>query len=289
MVGAILFASGCTSVNTFGLAARQGDTVAIALGWQQDLTSQNIEVTVTDFMGNPTTYPAGNPAIRAVINTYPDPVSNLIVGAESGQPNIGGTLAGVATSLIDNSVTNMDKDYLQTFLLLDLPASMSPGMATISVKDSLGNPIPNPYIFNTSINDIFVDILPNTTGVSNTFATQEAIVITNYLSSFERAPHNTITLSGSTVPYGVEMVLNYTLGTGSAYVANPRGDLKNINWSDNGSALKVILLPARAQALANIKQFKFYVAGGITNLTLGSISAYDVNGVSIPGITATIN
>lgn len=295
----VYLSAGCTSVNSFGTAARAGDTVALGLGWQQDLTSQNVTVTITDSIGASVVYLPGDAAIRAIFNSYPDPLSKLIIGAETGQDMLEGSLAGTATLLIDGAVTSGDKDYAQTFMLVDLPGVMATGFATINIADALGNPIPNPSIYSTNIDAFTVEILPdpNFGGVnnSNDFLAQENILVTPYLKTMERASHFTITLQGATIPYGVQLELSHnpdvdTGGVGRAYVVNPRGDLKNVNWTDSGSSLKIVLLPARNQTFVDINQFKFYVAGGIENLQLVNVTGYDVNGsLVVPAITATID
>jgi len=77
-------------------------------------------------------------------------------------------------------------------------------------------------------------------------------------------------------------------GWGLAHVVNPRGDLKSVNWSDDGASLRVLLSPAKGQPLTNIKDYKFYVTGGITGLTLNSVQAYDLDGNVVTGVSATI-
>ncbi len=289
--------SGCTGQQTFGTAARAGDTIAMALGYQLELTRQDVEVSITDSLSNTTVYPPGNPAVRALYQSYPDPISNLIVGGETGQNGIGGSLAGVATTLIDASITGGSKDYSQTFMLLDLPAGMQAGTATITLTDPLGSPIVKPTVAGGVIDPMDIEIVVGS-GSPNTFQTQDNIIlIDGYLKAMERSPHYTITIEGSTVPYAVE--LNFTHdpdldngGTGKAYVSSPRGDLNNISWKDDGTNLKVIQIPSKAQTPGDIKQFKFYIAGGVTGLVLApvdGITAFDVNGATVAGITATLN
>jgi len=291
-----LITIGCTSVNTFGTAARSGDTVTVGLGWQQELTRQNIQVSITDSSGAMFMYLPGDPAIRTVFNSCPDPLSRLIVGAETGQDTLEGSLAGTATLLINASVTAGDKDYMQTFMMIDLPVGMATGPATITVADSAGNPIPGSAVFNSQIDPFNVEVLAGV-GSPSSFSTQENINVDGYLHTMERSAHFTLTLQGPTVPYGVQLDLSHDPdvdngGSGRAYVVNPRGDLKSVNWTDDGTNLRVILLPARNQTMSDMKQFKFYVAGGIINLQPVlpvAVTAYDINGNPVPGVTVTIN
>ena len=292
----IVTCSGCTGLNTFGTAARAGDSIALGLGWQQELTRDDVKITIIDSMGTQFVLPPGDASVRALWQSYPDPVSNLIIGSETGQPNISGSLAGLSATLIDNSITNFDKDYSQSFMILDLPQSMALGPATINFTDPFDAPINKPTVGGGVINAINVEIVASG-GTPDPFETQDDItIIDGYLKAMERAPHYTVNLQGSTTPYAVELAFTHDPdmdngGTGRAYVSNPRGDLKNISWYDDGVNLKVVLLPSQNQSLADIKQFKFYIAGGITGLTLNPVSviAFDINGNTVPNITASIN
>ncbi len=272
---------GCTGIQTFGTTARAGDTVALALGWNQEISRQNLIVTITSADYTPYTYNPGDPAIRAIINNYPDPVSNLIVGTETGQ-NITGqeTIWG---ALISGSVTAGDKDWSQSIVLLDLPLGMALGTATIDISTTDG----------LTIAPISIEILAGN-GSPHTFGNQEGLTISaGHLKSLERSAHYTITFLGSTVPHAIQLDLVHDPdanngGVGRAYVVNPRGDIKNINWSDDGVNLRVILLPAKNQTLSDLLHFKFYIAGGITGLQTPVVQAFDINGNPVTGVSANI-
>ena len=109
----------------------------------------------------------------------------------------------------------------------------------------------------------------------------------------ERVAHFTIGFNGSTIPFAIQVDLSHSPdvdhgGSGRAYVINPRGDLKNVTWSDTGTNMRVIILPAKAQALSNVHDYKFYVAGGVTNLTVLNVKAVDINGNNVSGVTAAL-
>jgi len=109
----------------------------------------------------------------------------------------------------------------------------------------------------------------------------------------QRAGHYTVNISGSTVPYAVQLDLVHAPdvdhgGAGKAHVINPRGDIKNVSWRDDGSNLRVMLMPAKGVALGNMKDFKFYVAGGVTGLNIISVKAVDTNGNPVAGVTGSI-
>ena len=84
-------------------------------------------------------------------------------------------------------------------------------------------------------------------------------------------------------------------GTGTPFVVNPRGEMKNISWTDDGTHLRVILLTSgdgttKDPSLTSYqwKYFKFYVTGGITNLLVASVAAYDSAGNPISGVMANV-
>lgn len=289
-----LLATGCTGVNTFTTAARPGETVALAVGWQKHLQRQNLTVTITDATGATVTYPPNDNRVRSIINMYPDPVSKAVVGTETGQTL--GVNANAAGSLINDSATYGDPDWWQTSLLLDLPTLMqlpvnnqpiATGPATITLNDSAG----------AVIYPINVEILSGTSA-RNTFAVTvgENFLNQGYnLKTFERADHYTVTFNTykdtnnlDVIPHSIQAVFTHTAGVGVPWVVNPRGDLKSILWTDDGVNLKVMITPVKGQTLSAIIKEKFYIAGGIAGLTLTSFKAYDVNGVLLAGITPSI-
>lgn len=111
-----LVLGGCVGSQAFHEVARAGDTVAIAAGWKQNFTRQNITVTITPSVGNPIVYAPNDPAVRAVVNLYPDPVSSLVVSPEIGLDLT--PYAQTYSGLIMDNVTSGDKDWWQTTVLL---------------------------------------------------------------------------------------------------------------------------------------------------------------------------
>lgn len=270
--------SGCGAVNTFTTAAQSGSTISIPAGWRQGFTKDNITVTITDSASAVTTYPAGDSRIRAVTNMYPDPVSSLVVDTRIGDPaNYGQT--------INTYQTNDDNDWWQTFVILDLPSGMSTGAATLQING------PN----SESFGPVNLNILAGTGSpdpLQAAFAFGNVTLTPAFLDPLDRPAHFTLNFSGATIPHAIELTLTHDPdstagGNGRALAINPRGELKSLAWSDDGTSMKVILLRANDLVISHIKDFKFYVAGGITNLSPGAVTAYDANGAVIPGITVS--
>ena len=110
-----------------------------------------------------------------------------------------------------------------------------------------------------------------------------------HMAALERASHYAVTLSDSgTVPYAVQMDFTHDTGVGKAYVVEPISGVKNISWTDDGSTLRVVILPAEETSVRTIDDFKFYVAGGVTNLAPISTQAFNIDGVTVTGVSPTV-
>lgn len=271
---------GCVGAQTFHETARAGDTVAVAAGWKHYFTRDNITVTITPSSGSPIVYLPNDPAVRAAVNLYPDPLSSLLVSAETKQDLT--PSAQTYASLVSGNFTQGDKDWWQTTVFVDLPSSLPTGGATISITNPQGESVSSD-----------VGIVAGV-GQPTTFEATTGALNVYQLASMERVGHYTIRFSGTTIPYAIQIDLLHGPdvdhgGTGRAYVVNPRGDIKNTAWKDDGSNLRVILTPVTGAALGTIKDYKFYVAGGITGLQLVNVKAIDVNGNPVTGVTAAVS
>lgn len=276
-----VFLAGCTGLNTYPVIARAGDTITLAPGWMQNFSRDKITVTFTPPVGADIIYAPNDPAVRAVINLYPDPVSWLVVGEATNQNT--GFNNGGATGYFINNNTGGDRDWWQTTVFLDLPASLPTGTTNITINSTSGEtygPIPVEIIGGTGSPAIFKVGLTGSLGPTQ-------------LASLERATHSTISFNGTTIPYSIQVKLIHdpdevSGGVGRPYVINTRGDIKSVNWSDDGSSMIVMLTPAKGKVLDNFLDFKFYVAGGITGLQVANVQAFDVDGNPVTGTVVSI-
>lgn len=276
--------TGCTGANTFGMAARAGDTIAIMPGRFPDITRADIKIDIIDSAGSSSYIPANDPSIRAFFYSYPDPLSKVVIGYETNQ-NIDGDETFWGTLI--QGATLYDKEWMQGTLVFDLPSTLPTGTTVLLIKA---------YNAATSswdtINSPIITIV-NGTGQSNPFNTTQIGGVSNQqIQSMERANHSTISFTGATIPHAIEINMTHNAdvdngGVGRAYVVNPRGDIKSINWTDDGTNLKVILMPTHNQVLNDMQDFKFYVAGEIIGLTLVSAQGFDTNGNAV-AITASV-
>ena len=277
-LSALLFLSACSGDKTFDDYARAGDTVAVAAGWKQNFNKDNITVTITPSSGPEIIIPSGDPAIRASINLYPDPLSSAIISRETGIDM--SLFARTYAQQITANYTNNDKDWYQTTVFIDLPQTLPVGATSIKIANSEGASV--------SSNVEIVD----GTGSPSTFTAENNLNLTpEMFGAFSRVSHNTISFSGPIIPYAIEVTLSHDPdsgagGTGKAYAINPLGYKKNLYWNDNGTEMKAILTPATNAAFDNINDFKFYVAGNLTNLNVTSVKAYDADGNDVTNITA---
>ncbi|MFK5948346.1 MAG: hypothetical protein QM500_06215 [Methylococcales bacterium] len=272
--------SACSGDKTFNDYARAGDTVAVAAGWKQDFNKENITVTITPSIGVDVVILPGSTAIRGALNFYPDPLSSAIVSRETGveQSTFALTYEGVITA----NFTKNDKDWYNKVVFIDLPLSLPTGLTQIVLTNTAGASV-------TSIVEIIDGI-----GAPSTFTAQNNTKLTPAMfDSMTRVENYTVNFTGSVLPYAIELTLYHDPdlaagGSGNAYVANPLGYKKNLLWSDDGVTMKVILTPANSlKPMDHINDFKFYIAGGLQNLVVSSVSGFDANGDAVTGISAT--
>lgn len=266
--------SGCAGTKSFTTAARAGDTVALAVGWNKSVSRGNLTAIITPATGGVVTYNPGDPNIRAVFNMYPDPVSRLVVGTETNQSL--GYNANVHGANLSNLVTGGDKDLAQTMVLLNLPAALAAGNATISL-----------YAGVAPLTNHDVQILSGT-GTANLFQGPAGDLTAEQLATLERADASVVTFNAITLPHSIYLEIPHNFGVGVPWIVNPRGDLKNVAWTDTGSLLKIVITPAGGAGLSQLSHFKFFVSGGVTGLGTPTVKAYDVNGLPIADVNAVI-
>ncbi len=289
----------CATTQTFTTAARAGDTVMLPLGWQKTLQRANITVTITPLTGSPVSYAPGNPAVRGLFNLYPDPVSKLVIGTDlNNDLGVGATAVG---SSINSNITGNDSDWWQTTLVLDLPSTLSPGLATISIADATTSAV---------IQSSTVNVLPGTGSPNNfnvysrisgpptvgtwSFDVTSANWYPSALLSLERAQYVKLTFgrTGGTVPIpqAVQLQLSHTAATNQSWIVNPRSDMKNVSWRDDGTIITLVITPASGNPITSMKDFNVYIAGPVNGVAVipSSLKAYDGNGGVIAGITTAL-
>lgn len=275
--------SSCGGDKTFNDYARAGDTVAIAGGYQPNFNLDNISIDIIQNNGTPSgilveIIPQGDPAIRASVNLYPDPLSSLIVSRETGIEMT--PYANIYENQVTWNFTAGDKDWYQTTVFVDLPPTLVTGIHRIKVKNSLGES------FQSN-----VEIIEGTGSPSSLTAASNTNLSPEMIAGISRLPHYTVNFTGTTIPYAIELTLTHDPdstagGSGKTFAVNPIGYKKNLSWNDDGTTLKAILSPSTNETPDSIIDYKFYVTGGINNLTVTSVESFDINGNSVFGVNA---
>lgn len=274
----------CAGVNTFSQYARTDETVSILLGYQPNFNKRNISLTVTPSGGTPIIIPQGDPSIRAVTNMYPDPLSSMRVSQDISSDLTPG--ASTYANTIE-FITAGDSDWYQTILLLDLP-SLPTGFADITVTDGVDSITATVEIISGAGSATVFDARLGSGGGS------PFVVSSDMLNSLQRVEHFVIDINvDGELPHAVQLTLLHDPdssvgGSGITHVVNPLSNKKSLNWSDDGTTTKIILLPTAQNTIQKEKDFKFYVTGGITNVTVQAVDAFDIDGNSITsGVSAT--
>lgn len=290
----IAFLTGCAGKISMPASARAGDTITLGAGWKKTFDRGNVTVTITGADSSVVTYLPGNPAVRAIMNLYPDPLSYLVVGTRMGL----GTdyyRQGVSYgSSINSFFTGNDPDWWQTSIYLDLPSSLPVGTANVRFQSTGGEtygPVPVQIIAGQGSPSLFTaEILGPMTPM--------------HLQTMERMESYAVNFTGgSTVAAAIQVDLTHTPdfsagGLGRAFAVNPRGEMKNLTWTDNGTHMRVLLLTSGDGSSKDVyyssgtygwKYFKFYVTGGVNSVAVTSVKAYDIVGNPIAGVMATVD
>ena len=129
-------------------------------------------------------------------------------------------------------------------------------------------------------------------------------MVDEHMQALERVNHSTVSFTGSTLPYAIQLDLTHDPDKDSggaldaeAYVANPVGHIKSISWTDDGINTRVILMPNREIDITDFKDFKIYLAGisgwSIVDTTpldpVGNVQAFDINGAVVDEVIASIH
>ncbi|MEQ1661857.1 MAG: hypothetical protein ABL877_04095 [Thiobacillus sp.] len=286
---AVLIFSGCAGQQTFTASARPGETVAVAAAWNPGLTRAQLSVVITPESGATVTYAPGDTRVRTVFQSYPDPLSKLVVGdrAQVDYPAAGLSNGQGGYNVLSKNFGNWfvrgsagnENDWANAFVFLDLPQSIPAGLATIDLKVAGTSIVPPTTI----------EVLPLPAAGTNSFPLSNGIA--GPIRSVERAPHYVVRFTGPSgvIPHSIQADFTRTLAaTGNAWVTHPRGDIQSAMWSDTGSLIKVMVTPVKGTTTNLLTDFKFYVTGAVTSLGVNSVKAYDIAGNPLTGFNATL-
>jgi len=281
--GLLIGLMGCSSVNTYPKRVRAGETVVLSAGWMHHFSRDNLTVTVTPDGG--VGIPVTPDHVRASINFYPDPLSSLVLAPQVGQDI--STYSLSYGGLVTNAATSGDRDWWESFVFVDIPDTTPAGGATVSISNPEGEvETARIEVFDSggSQEEFEADLLP--------------VVLNEHLRTLERVDHFVVSFNGTTVPYAVQIDLDYSSDV-KGHIVNPKGEIKNLNWADNGDVYRVIITPAKqsvTSSFLDITDLKFYVAivsgtDGVADVSVvpNSVLAFDETGNMVTGVSAEVS
>lgn len=182
------FASGCTAVNTFPIAARAGDTVSVMIGGSEQARKETVGAVLTDSVGGQYDLQALG-LVRSVFNLRADGRAHGLHYAD----------------YLDSYISwSYRHEPVQTVLVADLPAGLNTGDATLSITPNVSD---NSSGVGESV-DIRLEVLPGT-GASNAFRRQTGNgSAAADLQALEPAPHAKLTFAAGTTIGAASVVLD---------------------------------------------------------------------------------
>lgn len=280
IIAALITMPACTSVNTFPMVARAGDTVSVMVGGSEDARISNISVSLTDAGG--TTWDLKSLGlVRSVFNLRAD-----------------GRAYGTHYSNYSESSLSWGYGHepLQTMLVTDIPSGATPGAATLAISlATTDNPsvlfVDNPYTVN-------LNIIPGT-GSSDQFLRQDTGSKPKVdFTKLEAAPYAKILFGSGTTDIGAAtFVLSFNttvlnpddinvyvpeaIVRGSYFASGPFGKTQRmVYWHQDGQRLYVDVIAPQGINPKYLQVFVTHPRGlsSVPNLGIISAAVYDVNG-----------
>jgi hypothetical protein len=270
---------GCTSVNTFPMIARAGDTISVMVGGSEKARKDTISVSLTD-ANNQTWDLRSSGLVRSVFNLRTD-----------------GRAHGLHYSSYSSGFMPwvFGHEPLQTVLVTDLPPGVAPGRASLSVvlnTDDNSSGIGSPFTVNLEI----IGGTGSTDGFlrQNPFGSDVAVDF----ESLEPAPHAKISFGmGTQVIGAVSLVVDFNetaINPDDINVYVPESAVRNtsvtnafgktqrmVYWRQDGQRLYIDVVAPQGIELIYSKIYIIHrrsSGGASPNFSLISASVYDVNG-----------
>ena len=290
-----LLFGGCTALNTFPVAARPGETVALAVGSADNLTMANINSVTFLSEAAPVSPLDITSNVRSIFKLYADKASTVY---ESPGP---GTRELIRTSLHEPWLTVMAIDMPEE-LAPGVPLPAGPGTITINTNSRVTYPTIGYHI--NDAEPIAIEILPETTptdGVASAFEYEfgKYAHMIGDLWLLEAHPHALISSQYKDDPLGlasyaaVEMKVDFT-GTTSTPINESNVKVivddmtaysnsnRQVLTSVNNGVLTVILMSMNERIKPYEMRFSVALNSGISFTgpvpQILNISFYDLNG-----------
>lgn len=278
--------SACTAVNTFPQAARGGDTVTLAVGSADGMTTANTTATyVSDVDGSSSNL---TPGIRSIFRLYADKTSSLYA-------------VGSTTS---NIVTTSGHEPWVTVMVVDLPQGLPVGPGKVNIATTATYPT-----IGSHINDLplKLEILPGTGAISNLdYEFGKGSSMPGDLSLLESMPHAQVIPvfphSTSWPQYGaIEMNLSVPTSTGTPVrvvfddlrVVTPTS-ISTLYARDSNQDMQVMFLSPKGKLSYYAPRFSLVLVdlegqddSFLSTPVINSVRYFDTDGNLVPGPTVT--
>jgi len=276
----LLFAlSGCAGTQSYPNKVLAGETVTIGAGWKHNFSRNDVTVRFIPEVGPEVVYLPGDPAVRAILNLYPDPLSGMVVSQQTGANINGGSKAH--GDVINWNYTEGDNDWWQTTVFVDVPSTLPNGVTEVEISNQVGDTA-------TSLVEII-----GSGGMPDDFMAESLGGITSfYFNSLERLDHYVVSISSTVVPAAIQIDLEATDFSG--YVTQGRGEAVSLNWAYDNGIFRVLMSPTTNGSTKKVQDFKIYIVitSGLASTAaldlIGEVEAFDENGDLINGVSASI-
>lgn len=274
----VAWLAGCTAVKTFPMAARSGDTISVMVGGSEQARKETVSAVLTDAADAQYDLQALG-LVRSVFNLRAD-------GRAYGMHY---------SSYLDSYISwSNGHEPVQTVLVADLPAGLTPGAATLAI---------NPNVTDNSSGvgyptNIRLEVLPDT-GSANNFVRKSGGSgnIPADLPALEPAPHAKLTFGTGTIIGAASLVIEVdqsvvNLDDLNVYVpeSTVRGSFSSpgafgdkqrmVYWRQDGDRLYIDILAPQGIDSRYLQAFVVHPRGlaGSPNFSIVSAAVYDVNG-----------
>jgi hypothetical protein len=270
----------CTSVNTFPVVARAGDTISVMVGGSERARKETVNVTLKD-ANNQTWNLKSLGLVRSLFNLRTDGRANGL--------HYSSYLEGDISWIVGH-------EPLQTVLVTDLPANVAPGVATLTISlnttdNSSG--VADPFT-------VSLEIIPGS-GSRDQFLRQDSLSGTSMPVNFDKlepAPHAKISFGGSSTIGAVSLKIGFNsavLNGDDINVYTPESTVRAsgsstfgatqrmVYWRRDGQYLYVDIVAPQGVKEKYLQLYVMHPKGlsGSPNFALTSATVYNVDGALI--------
>lgn len=271
----------CTSVNTFPMIARAGDTVSVMVGGSEKARKETMDVTLSD-AASQTWDLKSLGLVRSVFNLRTD----------------GRAYGAHYSPYLDSYISwSSGHEPVQTVLVADLPPSAAPGPATLTISTHVtdnSSGVADPFTVN-------LEIIAGS-GTSDQFRRQDfgGTPLAADFSRLEPAPHAKIDFGNGTIIGAASLTVSFNnavLNGDDINVYVPESTVRGsfvspgafgatqrmVYWRQDGANLYIDVVAPQGIDVRYLKMFLVHPKGlsGSPGFSLVSASVYDTSGTVV--------